>query len=112
MSFEKALNRVIDFILAAPTKLGPAFLNKVDTAYAYMRIWVRLEDIALVSFLVPKATPDKEELLGFHLSIPMLYVGIHRLLLRNDREIQGLNTGHQAAANLITRGYVNTGRRQ
>ena len=44
MRFRKALYRVIDFILAAPPKLVPTFLNKVDLAYAYMRIWVRLED--------------------------------------------------------------------
>ena len=39
-----------------------------------MRIWVRLEDIPSVAFLVPKATPDEEQLVGFHLSIPMGYV--------------------------------------
>ena len=39
-----------------------------------MRIWVRLEDIPLVEFLVPKATPNEEQLVGFHLSIPMWYV--------------------------------------
>ena len=39
-----------------------------------MRIWVHLEDTPLVAFLVPKATPDEEQLVGFHLSIPMGYV--------------------------------------
>ena len=39
-----------------------------------MRIWVRLEDIPLVKFLVPKATPNEEQLVGFHLSRPMGYV--------------------------------------
>ena len=61
-------------ILTAPPKLGPTFLNKVNLADAYMRIWVRLEDIPLVKFLVPKATPNEEQLVGFHLSIPMCYV--------------------------------------
>ena len=70
MRFGKALYRVIDFILTAPPKLGPTFLNKVDLADSYMRIWVRLEDVPSVAFLVPKATPDEEQLVGFHLSIP------------------------------------------
>ena len=35
---------------------------------------VRLEDIPSVAFLVPKATPNEEQLVGFHLSIPMGYV--------------------------------------
>ena len=54
--------------------LGPTFLSKVDLTDAHMRIWVSLEDIPLVAFLVPKATPDEEQLVGFHLSIPMGYV--------------------------------------
>ena len=67
MRFGKALYRVIDCILTAPPKIGPKLLSKVDLVYAYMRIWVRLEDIPLVEFLVPKATLDEEQLVGFHL---------------------------------------------
>ena len=48
MRFGKSLYRVIGCILAAPPKVGPDFLNKVDLADAYMRIWVRPEDIPLV----------------------------------------------------------------
>ena len=42
MRFGKVLYRVIDCILVAPPELGPTFLNTVDLADAYMRIWVRL----------------------------------------------------------------------
>ena len=62
---------MIKCILTAPPKLGPSFLNKFNLADAYMRIWVRLGDIPLVEFLLPKSTPDEEQLVGFHLSIPM-----------------------------------------
>ena len=65
---------LIDYIISAPPELGPTFLNKVDLADAYMRIWVRLEDIPSVAFLVPKATPEEDQLVEFHLSIPMGYV--------------------------------------
>ena len=61
-------------IITAPPKLCPTFLNKGDLANAYMRIWVRLKDIASVEFLVPKATPDEEKLVRFHLSIPTVYI--------------------------------------
>ena len=88
MHFGKALYRVIDFILNAPPKLGLTFLNKVDLADAYMRIWVRLEDIPSVAFLSPKATPDEDQLVGFHLSIPMGVRRIRRLFLHNHRECQ------------------------
>ena len=74
MRFGKALYRVIDCVLAAPPELGPTFLNKVDLANAYMHIWVRLKDIPSVAFLVPKATLEEDQLVGFHLSIPMEYV--------------------------------------
>ena len=70
----KTLHKVIDCILVPPPKLCPTVLNKVDLAEAYMRIWVRLEDIPSVAFLVPKATPEEYQLVGFHLSIPMGYV--------------------------------------
>ena len=69
MRFGKALYRVIDCVLAAPPELGPTFLNKVDLANAYMHIWVRLKDIPSVAFLVPKATLEEDQLVGFHLSI-------------------------------------------
>ena len=36
-----------------------------------MRIWVRLEDIPSLAFLVPKSIPEEDQLVGFHLSIPM-----------------------------------------
>ena len=39
-----------------------------------MHIWFCLEDIPSVAFLVPKATPEKDQLVGFHLSILMGYV--------------------------------------
>ena len=74
MRFGKSLYRVINCIIAAPPKLGPNFLNKVNLADAYMRIWVRLEDIPSVEFLVQKATPEENQLVRFHLSITMGYV--------------------------------------
>ena len=84
----KALYRVLDCILKAPSELGPTFLNKVDLADAYMRIWVRLEDIPSVAFFVPKATPEESELVGFHLSIPMGYVESAAFFLRNHQDCQ------------------------
>ena len=74
MRFGKALYRVIDCILPAPPKLGPTFLSKADLADAYMLIWVRLEEIPSVAFLVLKTTLDEEQLVGCHLLIPMGYV--------------------------------------
>ena len=74
MRFRKALYRVIYCTLKAPLELGPTFLNKVNLADAYMRIWLRLEEIPSVAFLVPKATPEEDQLVGFHLSITRGYV--------------------------------------
>ena len=39
-----------------------------------MRIWVRLVNIPSVAFLVPKEREVEDQLVGFHLSIPMGYV--------------------------------------
>ena len=59
MRFRKALYRVINCILVTPPKLGPTFLNKVDLADAYMRIWVRLKEKPSVVFLLPKSHQKK-----------------------------------------------------
>ena len=71
MRFGKAPYHLIGYILAADPKLGLTLLNKVDLADAYMRIWVYVEEIPSVEFLVPKATIEEENLVGFHLYIPM-----------------------------------------
>ena len=39
-----------------------------------MRIWVHLENIPSVDFLVLKSKLEEDQLVGFHLSIPMGYV--------------------------------------
>ena len=59
MCFVKSLYKLIDCILVAPPKLGPTFLNKVDLADAYMRIWVRLKEKPSVVFLLPKSHQKK-----------------------------------------------------
>ena len=46
----------------------------MDLTDAHMRIWVRLEEIPSVEFIVPEATLKEDKLVGFHLSIPMGYV--------------------------------------
>ena len=42
MSFRKALNRLLYFILATDPALGPTYLHMVYLTDAYMQIWVRL----------------------------------------------------------------------
>ena len=74
MRFGKSLYMVIYCVLVAPPELGPTLLNKVDLTDSYMGIWVRLEDIPSVAFLVLKATPEEDQLVRFHISIPMGYV--------------------------------------
>ena len=39
-----------------------------------MGLWVRMEDIPSVDFLIPKKNPRNLQLVGFNLSLPMGYV--------------------------------------
>ena len=99
--FEKALYRVVDCILAAPLNLEPTFLNKVDLADAYMRILVRLKDIPKIAFFVPKATLEEDQLVGFHLSIPMRSVESAAFFCAttetvNEQTLDTLSTCHNA----------------
>ena len=74
MRFWRSLHDLLDCILTAEHRLGPTLLGKVDLADAYMCIWVRLNDITFVAFLVPKYTNSEPQLVTFHLLITMGYV--------------------------------------
>ena len=39
-----------------------------------MRLWVHLEDTPFVEFLVPRKKHTDDQLVGFHLALPMGYV--------------------------------------
>ena len=53
---------------------GTVFMAKTDLSDAYMRVWIRFEDVAKLAFVVPPLLGDTEPLIGFHLSLPMGYV--------------------------------------
>ena len=74
MNFGVTLHHIIRRVLMANPRLGPVYLEKVDLADAYMRLWVRLEDTPSVAFLLPRKRPTDEQLVGFHLSLHMGYV--------------------------------------
>ena len=58
MRFEKAVNRLFDYNIAADPALCPDYLRKVDIKYAYMHIWVQAEYGPSSAFLIPKETED------------------------------------------------------
>ena len=73
--FRGALLRIIKKVLSADPRLGPFYLRNIDLADSYMRLWVRMEDVPPVAFLIPKKTPSNTQLVGFHLFHPMGYIG-------------------------------------
>ena len=74
MRFGKVLHLLLDCIIAVDSALYPTYLCKVDLADAYMRIWIQVEDVPSVAFLILKETATEEQIFGFHLSIPMGYM--------------------------------------
>ena len=76
MRFGGALLRILKQVLTSDPRLGTVYLSKVDLADAYMRLWVRMEDVLPAPFLIPKKTPIGTQLVGFHLSLPMGYINI------------------------------------
>ena len=74
MRFGGALLRILKQILTADPCLGPVYLSKVDLEDAYMRLWVRMEYVPSVTFLIPKNTPRDTQMVGFHLSLTMGYI--------------------------------------
>ena len=74
MRFRGALLYILKKILTANPRLGPVYLRKLDLADAYMRLWVRMENVPSVAFLIPKKTLSDTHLVGFHLSLSMGYI--------------------------------------
>ena len=72
--FGTTFQHLLKQILVADTALGPVFMSKVDLSDAYMRVWVRLEDVPTLTFVVLWHPCDTEPLIGMHLSLPMGYV--------------------------------------
>ena len=74
MRFGNTLHLTLKTILHANPALGPVYLSKVDLADAYMILWVNMEEVPLVDFLLPNNNPTDPKLFGFHLSLPMGYI--------------------------------------
>ena len=69
-----AFHRIVRTIVTADPTLGPVFISKTDLADAYMRVWVDIVDIPKLAFAIPPLPGDPDQLIGFHLSLPMGYV--------------------------------------
>ena len=74
MRFSGALQSILKQVLTVDLRLGPVYLNRIYLVDAYMRLWVRMEDVLSVAFLIPKENPSETQLVGFHRSLPMGYV--------------------------------------
>ena len=72
--FRGALMRILKKVLTVDPRLGPVYLSKVDLADTYMSLWVRMEDVPSVDFLIPKNTPSNTQLMRFHLFLPIGYI--------------------------------------
>ena len=62
MRFGGVLQCILQQVLTANPRLGPVYLSKVDLADAYMRLWVRMEDVLFFVVLIPKNTPSDTQL--------------------------------------------------
>ena len=57
MRFSGALQRILKQVLTVDLRLGPVYLNRIDLVDAYMRLWVRMEDVPSVAFLITNKNP-------------------------------------------------------
>ena len=52
MRFRGALQRILKQVLTTNPHIGPVYLSMVDLTDVYMRLWVRMEDVLSVPFLI------------------------------------------------------------
>ena len=74
MRFRGALQRILKQVLTADPRVGTVYFSKVDLLDAYMRLWVSMEDVPSVDFLIPKKNTIHTQLVGFQLLLPMGYI--------------------------------------
>ena len=53
MRFGGELQRILKQVLTTNLRLGPVYLSRLYLADAYMRLWVRMEEVLSVAFLTP-----------------------------------------------------------
>ena len=70
IQLERELARILRRIVTANPAYGLVFMSKTDLADAYMRVWVKIDDVPKLAFAIPPAPGDQEQLIGFHLSLP------------------------------------------
>ena len=71
MQFGRTFFRLLSKILHANPVLGPTHVSKIDLADGYMRVPLSTPAMPQLAFLVPPHPTDDEQIIGFHLSLPM-----------------------------------------
>ena len=74
VQFAQTLPRLLRTILDADPQGGPVFMSKIELSGTYVRVWMHPEDLPLLSFVFPSHPEDDDTLIGFHLSLPIVYV--------------------------------------
>ena len=93
MHFGRHIHRFLDFILAEDPYLGPEYLCKVNLEDAYIRIWLLLEDVTSVDFLIMKEIEDTDHIVGVSPLDPHGLNGFHRPVSDGDINVEGQGSG-------------------
>ena len=56
-----------------------------------MRLWVRMEDVPSVAFIIQKKNPSDLQLVEFHISLPMGYVDSIPYLCKSNKRVSNLS---------------------
>eukprot|EP00957_Ditylum_brightwellii_P066258 5028563-Ditylum_brightwellii.AAC.1 len=78
-------------------------MAKVDLSNAYMQVWIWLEEILVLAFIIPPHSADAEPLIGFHLSAPMGYIESMPLFCSTTKTVSGIANAswHENLASLL-----------
>ena len=74
MQFSQKILRLLRTILNTKPWIGSIFMSKMDLSDAYMRVWIRSEDLQRLAFVVPLHLSDHDTLISFHIYLMMSYV--------------------------------------
>ena len=74
IQFGSTLRCLIPNIIYANPTFVSVFLSKVGLSDTYMHVWIYAKNISFLTFFYPSHPSDPEPLIGFRISLTVLYL--------------------------------------
>lgn len=74
VQFGRALQRVFSRMVHADPRYGPVYMEQIEIADGFYRVWLNAMDVPKLGFVLPPRAPGCVPLVAFPLALPMGWV--------------------------------------